>query len=363
MVSGTTRGTLTSGRVLDDISEVVTAGCGVESVTGSTVLVTGATGLVGGFLVEVLAAAHQQLGGDPTRIVIASRTPAEARRRFAHIDPRQIEVIDYQFAGPLSINEQIDFVIHGASPATPSAFSKDPIGIYVPNVLGTHFLLELASAHAVSGFLFLSSGATQGAPVDVDGPIDETRYGPIDHLDPSTGYAEAKRMGEVVCASWFRSSGIPVTMARLGHTYGPGLRRVDSRAMAEFVFAAIDGKDIVIHSDGLTRRDYCYMTDATRALFLLLTGGEAGEPYLVVNPAASLTVRELADLLAELAPPPGITVRMEQGARPKDYLPYVQPYRAPDTSKIESLGWVPTILPPEGFRRTLEACGEVSPAG
>src|ERR1700728_4252440 len=105
MVSGPARGTLTSGRLLDDIREVVTAGCGVESVTGSTVLVTGATGLVGGFLVEVLAAAHQQLGGSPTRIVITTRSPAEARRRFAHIDPRQIDLVEYQFTGPLSVDE------------------------------------------------------------------------------------------------------------------------------------------------------------------------------------------------------------------------------------------------------------------
>lgn len=165
-------------------------------------------------------------------------------------------------------------------------------------------------------------------------------------------------MGEAACVAWFRTSMLPVTIARLGHTYGPGLQRSDSRAMAEFVYAALDGRDIVIHSDGLTRRDYCYLTDAISALMLLLTDGSPGEPYLVANTEASLTVRELADLIAELAPPPGIAVRIRGAARPSDYLPHAQPYYQPDTARMRELGWAPRVSAHEGFRRTLEACGD-----
>jgi nucleoside-diphosphate-sugar epimerase len=329
-----------------------------SDIGGSTILVTGATGLIGGYLVESLAASHRFTGGDPIHLVIVARSPEAASRRFAHIDQRQLTIVEHHLDGPIVVDEHLDFIVHGASPATPSDFAKDPVGIYVPNVLGTHHLLTLAAHHGVSGFLYLSSGAVQGSPVPGTTSIDESRYGPLDHLDPASGYAEAKRMGETACVAWFRRSDVPVTIARLGHTYGPGLQRSDSRAMAEFVYAALDGRDIVIHSDGLTRRDYCYLSDATRALLLLLTRGRRGEPYLVVNTEASLTVRELADLLAEFAPPPGIAVRMQAVSRPSDYLPHAQPYYRPDTTKLAQLGWAPTIGAREGFRRTLEACDD-----
>jgi UDP-glucuronate decarboxylase len=347
-------------RIQADVEEIVSSGCGIDSMAGSTVLITGATGLIGGYLLETLATAHRYTGGEPIEIIALTRSPEVARRQFASVDSKQLTIINHALDGPIELDRRVDFVVHGASPATPSDFAKDPVGVYVPNVVGTHFLLQLAAAHEVSGFLFLSSGAVQGAPQVTGDCLDESMYGPIDHLDAASGYAEAKRMGEAACGAWFRSATVPVTIARLGHTYGPGLRRSDSRAMAEFVYAAIDGRDIVIHSDGLTRRDYCYLSDATRALLLLLTDGQRGEPYFVVNTEASLTVRQLADLLAELAPAPGIEVQMRGGARPASYLPHVQPYYRPDIGKIELMGWSPQVGAREGFSRTLEACRDTA---
>jgi UDP-glucuronate decarboxylase len=343
-----------------DLEEMVGWGSEWADIGGSTILVTGATGLIGGYLVESLAASHRYTGADPNHLVVLARSPEMATRRFAHVDPRQLTILRHHLDGPIALDRHVDFIVHGASPATPSDFAKDPVGIYVPNVIGTHHLLTLAADQGASGFLYLSSGAVQGSPVGSEITIDESRYGPLDHLDPASGYAEAKRMGEAACVAWFRRSDVPVTIARLGHTYGPGLQRSDSRAMAEFVYAALDGRDIVIHSDGQTRRDYCYLSDATRALLLLLTRGRRGEPYLVVNTDASLTVRELADLVAELAPPPGIAVHMEALARPSDYLPHAQPYYRPDTTKLATLGWEPTVSTREGFRRTLEACHDTA---
>jgi UDP-glucuronate decarboxylase len=339
-----------------DLEEMVAAGPEWGTMGGSTILVTGATGLVGGYLVEALAAAHRVTGAAPNHIVVLARSADAARRRFSHLDRHQLTILEHSLDGPITVDRPVDFIVHGASPATPSDFAKDPVGIYVPNVLGTHFLLALAAEQAVSGFLYLSSGAAQGSPTGRLGSIDETVYGPLDHLDAASGYAEAKRMGEAACVAWYRRSEVPVTIARLGHTYGPGLQRSDSRAMAEFVYAALDGRDILIHSDGLTRRDYCYLSDAARALVLLLTNGRRGEPYLVVNTEASLTVRELADLLAQLAPPPGINVQMQSVVKPSGYLPHAQPYYQPDITKLAQLGWRPTVGAHEGFRRTLEAC-------
>jgi nucleoside-diphosphate-sugar epimerase len=234
-------------------------------------------------------------------------------------------------------------------------FGRDPVGTYAPNVLGTHHLMERALRDRASGVLFLSSGAVHGAlGADVE-CVREDVYGVVDPLDPRASYAESKRMGETICRSWFVQHGVPVRMARLGHTYGPGMRRSDERAFAQFVFDVLDGRDIVLNSDGAATRPYCYLADATSALLRLLLAGKDGEAYLVANPDASCTIRELAELIAGLDPTGRASVRRAYGEQPADYVPNRDPFRPVDISKMRALGWEPATGLREGFARTIES--------
>jgi nucleoside-diphosphate-sugar epimerase len=131
------------------------------------------------------------------------------------------------------------------------------------------------------------------------------------------------------------------------------MRRDDERAFAEFVFNVVDRRDIVLNSDGAAVRPYCYLADATEALLRLLLDGEAGEAYLLANPGASCSVRELAELVASLYPDRGVKVRLGGTPTRPGYLPNRDPARPIDTSKIAALGWAPTTTLEDGFRRTI----------
>ena len=134
------------------------------------------------------------------------------------------------------------------------------------------------------------------------------------------------------------------------------MRRTDERAFAQFVFDLVDGRDIVLNSDGAAIRPYCYLADATAALLRLLLAGADGEAYLVANPEASCSIRELAELVAGLDPTRRVNVREVRTASPADYVPNRDPYRPVDISKIRALGWEPsTTRLREGFARTIES--------
>lgn len=326
-----------------------------DRLAGRTVLITGATGLVAGYLTEFLLRRNELMGGEPTKVIALVRDLQRARARFASdIESPALTFLEQDVAAPIPSLLQCDFVVHAAGNATPRRFATDPVGTYSAAVLGTHQLLEHAARTGTEGFLLLSSGAVHGAVPGSATVIDERAIGIVDPLDPYACYAESKRMAETMCAAWTRQHGLPTRIARLGHSYGPGLRRDDDRAFAEFVFSVLEGRDIVLHSDGSAVRPYCYLADVTDALLrILLTGGD-GEPYLVAYPEASCSVLTLARFLATADPAHQISVRTEvaggvQSVANRD------PQRALDVSKLRALGWEPRIGYEEGFRRTLRS--------
>lgn len=338
-----------------DFEEIAASPLSWDRLDGATLLLTGATGLVGGYLLEALAARSRLLRTEPTRFILLTRSPDKAAARFAHLAPAELLIVEHQLDAPLRLEEHADFVIHAGAPATPTEFVDHPIGSYVPNVIGTHYLLGWAAEHEVERFMFVSSGSVHGPLLEGTGAHDEHTFGPIDPLDPYSCYAESKRMGEAACLAWYRQCGLATTVARLGHTYGPGLSRSDTRSFAEFVFDAVDGRDIVLRSAGTTRRPFCYLSDAVTGLVLTLLEGTPGEAYFVVNTDAVMSIRALAELIVGLSPHPGIAVRFDGPALSAAHPAGPDDIAMPDTSRLRSLGWRPTVTPAEGFRRTIEA--------
>jgi nucleoside-diphosphate-sugar epimerase len=310
--------------------------------------------LVASYLVEALLFRNERREGPRIQVIAAVRDPDAARERFAAYAGRSdLDIVHHDAGEPFRYGNTIDYVVHAAGNATPSSFGLDPIGTYTPNVIGTHHLLERAKGDGARGVLFLSSGAVHGALSPHSPPPGEDVYGVVDPLDARASYAESKRMGETICRSWWTQFGVPTRIARLSHTYGPGLRRTDERSFAQFVFCAVDGRDIALNSDGSAIRPFCYLADATVALLLVLLSGKAGEAYIVGNPSASCSIRELAELVAGMAPR-AITVRQIAEPPPPSYLPNRDPIHSLNISKIRELGWRPTTTLHDGFKRTIE---------
>jgi nucleoside-diphosphate-sugar epimerase len=342
--------------VTADLERIAAEKLAWEKFEGATVVVTGAAGLVASYLVESLRFRNENVPRQAVRVAAAVRNVVTARERFAAYEGRNdLEIVPYTAAEPLRYDRTAHYLVHGAGQATPSFFGRDPVGTYVPNVIGTHHLMQRVAGDRMRGALFLSSGAVHGALPPTIPVVREDVYGVVDPLDSRASYAESKRMGETICRSWWAQHGIPVRMARLGHSYGPGMRRSDERAFAQFVFSALDGQDIVLNSDGSAVRPYCYLSDVTLALLRLLLSGGNGEAYLVANPAASCSIRELAELVASLAPSGRVSVRRAADAPPPEYLPNRDPSHPLDISKMRALGWEPRVGLREGFHRSIQS--------
>jgi len=341
--------------VAEDLRRTLDGSLPWERFGGKSILITGATGLLGAYLVETLLCRNDILPGPPCRVVALVRDQERAAARFSHYRTRaDLQLLVQNVEEPVPPGQSADFIIHAAGNATPRLFGTDPVGTYGAAVLGTHNLLQHAQRAGSEGFLLLSTGAVHGHISGDQTILDETVIGSVDPLDPYACYAGSKRMAETMCASWARQFKIPARIARLGHTYGPGLRREDDRAFVQFVYSIVDRSDITLRTDGAAMRPYCYLSDAVDALLRILLLGSDGEAYLLANTAATCSILELATLLIELFPERGSYVRMLAPAEAASVVNQ-DPYRTISVAKLKSLGWSPQVGIREGFQRTLRS--------
>lgn len=308
-------------------------------------LVSGAAGFVGRGLTRALL-------GRGSKVVALVRDAAKARARLG--EPPGLTIVAGDAAEP-RWEGPADFVVHAASHASPKYYAADPVGVLSPNVFGTRALLELAREKKSRKFLFLSSMEVYGAVPEERQPILETEPGSVDPLAVRSCYAESKRMGEALCLAWRRQHGVPAVIARLFHTYGPGMALDDGRVFADFVADAAAGRAIAVRGDGLDRRAFCHLDDAVAGLLLLLEKGAPGEAYNLGNDEAESGVRELAERLVRLFPGrvPGVVTAAR--APSENYIPSATRRALPSTAKLRALGWAPRIGLDEGFRATVES--------
>jgi UDP-glucuronate decarboxylase len=339
-----------------DVAAIAARDLPWHKLSGARVVVTGAGGFLGGYVVRALLGLHA-LGKveRPVRVEGWVRDAGRARSRLADaIDDPHFTLRQWDFAGiALPQGDPPEYVVHAASQASPRYFGTDPVGTLFPNTVGTAALLEwLRRGGSCRGFLFVSSSEVYGA-AGGDAVLAENSYGVVDPASVRACYAEGKRMGETMCVAWQHQHGIPAYIVRPFHTYGPGLEADDGRVFADFVFNIVRRENISMSSDGSARRAYCYASDAIAGFLAVLLAGEPAKPYNVANPAGELSVRELADLLVGLYPELGLAV--ERRAPAEGYMPSSYSRLVPDVSRLEGLGWRAQVDPAAGFRRTIEA--------
>lgn len=319
---------------------------------GKTILLTGVTGLVGGYILEYLLWLNSTHFNNRSTIIALVRNKIKLEERLKdRFYSQGFIVVEQELANPISINQKIDYILHLASNATPKYFFSDPVGTINANVLGTHNLLNLASLHDVSGFLFFSTGEVYGDTLEKKDMVGEDDYGIIDHIYIRNCYAESKRLSEAMCCAWYHQNKIPAKIVRLSHTYGYGFDMADDRAMASFVKAVIAGNDIVLKSDGSAKRSFCYLADAVLAYFLVLIKGECATAYNVGN-SYEISIIEMANHIIKASCNENIKISFDYDKETK--LPSNKASHGMlDVSKIKELGWSPKINEQEGFQRVL----------
>lgn len=313
---------------------------------GATALVTGAYGFLGQGMVTALLDAG-------AAVVAMGRDPKKARERLG--ERKGLSFVAGDVSEPLAYDGPVDYIVHAASAASPKRYGTDPVGVLSPNVFGTSRLLELARARKTRKLLFVSSAEVYGVVPESRQPILESEPGGVDPLALRSCYAEAKRMGEALCAAWHRQHGVPAVVARLFHTYGPGMDLEDGRVFADFTADAVAGRPIAVKGDGLDRRAFCHRDDAVAGLLTLLERGAPGEAYNVANDEAESGMLELAERIRRLFPQRVSAVVAAPRSAAEAYAPSPVRRAVPSTAKLRALGWAPRVGLDEGFRRTVES--------
>jgi len=345
--------------VEEDVARIVAHNLPWRTFAGKTILVSGANGFLPAYMVETLLHLNEVDRSIQCRVIGLVRNREKARRRFAHLlDRPDFAIVVQDVTAPTAIPVPVDFIIHGASQASPKYYGSDPVGTLAANSLGTHNLLSFARDSHAEGFLFISSGDVYGQVDDAHIPTPEDWYGPLDPNQVRSCYSESKRMGETMCAAWNHQFGVPTKIVRPTHTYGPGMALDDGRVFADFVANIVRRQDIVLHSDGSARRAFCYLADAVLAFFTVLLKGERGQAYNTGNEDCEISIADLAKLLVELFPERGLSLRFEVNGGPAGYIRSAASRGSLDTTRLRALGWRPATSLAEGFRRTVRSFEE-----
>lgn len=322
-----------------------------SDLAGKTVLVTGSYGMLASYIVYFLMYLNTEKG-IPVRVIAQGRQEAKAKEKFgAFWDNPDFEFVQYSLLDSWPVEGPIHYIVHAASLASPQYYETKPVEVIEPNAIGTWQMLRLAKKCGTEGFLFFSTGDIYGKVTDAELITEET-VGTLDPLDAHSCYGESKRLGETLCAAFYHEYGVRTVMVRIGHTYSPTMDIVhDPRVFASFMKCAVEGRDIVLHSDGSAQRPFCYIADAISAFLLVLLKGAGGEAYNVTNTEQFLSIRELAEVIAHIPEKPlGVTFLQRRSGESYLNNPYNQENRPVET-KLKELGWSAEYDTKQGFSR------------
>lgn len=339
--------------VLEDLDYILSSNVCFERFRNKTILITGANGLLASYIVYTFLRVNEKKNIN-CKVLGLVRNKEKSIKKFGELLNRSdFELVVSDVSELTNIDEKIDFIIHAASQASPIFYKVDPVGTINSNVLGTNNLLKIAKEKQVEGFLYISSGEVYGIVDTKDGDVKEEDFGYIDPTNVRSCYAESKRLGETYCVAWSAQHNIPCKIVRPFHTYGPGIKFNDGRVFADFVSNVVNGKDIVMKSDGSSRRTFCYISDAIIGFLKVLLDGEIGQAYNIANTKGDISILELAQMLCELFKEKGLKVIRLKENDNKDYMNSPIKSSKPNINKAKMIGWNPNITLQEGFYRTI----------
>ena len=298
---------------------------------GSNILVTGATGLLGSCLVEVLMRrAHKTY-----HVYAAGRNEGRARVLFsAFANDAHFHFLKYDVTLPLQSEVCFHYVIHAASNASPNFFAEHPVEVMQANLMGVTHLLDYGKVHGLRRFLYVSTGEVYG---EGDGRVFTEDYaGYVNPMNPRSFYPSSKRAAETLCVSYAEEYGVDVVVARPSHVYGPRFTESDNRVYAQFIRNVLRGENIVMKSRGEQFRSWCYVADCVAGILYALLKGEKGEAYNVADPVSNISIKELAEMIASIAGRE-VVLEIPSEAERKGY--NVVSKSVFSTEKLERLGW------------------------
>ena len=315
----------------EDIQKILQEKLPWEILSGCNVLVTGATGLIGGCLVDML-----MMNPIKDYVVFASgRNMERGKIRFKdYIQDSDFHLIKYDVLEPLVSDVTFDYIIHAASNGSPNFFTQKPVEVMKSNIQGVCNLIEYGLTHGMKRMLYVSSGEVYG---EGDGRVFTEDYsGYVNPTLPRSCYPSSKRAAETLCASYAVEYGADVVIARPCHIYGPYFTEQDNRVYAQFIRNVVRNEDIVMKSTGEQFRSWCYVVDCASALLYILLKGERGQAYNIADESSIISIKELAEIVAEIGNKK-VIMDVPTDVERKGF--NVVTKSVFSTTKIRSLGW------------------------
>lgn len=322
-----------------------------EKLSGKTIMISGATGMIGKCLIDLLML-HNKSEKSPIHVIALSRNEARAKERFdAYWNNDCFGYLSCDVNEAIPECGAVDYVIHAASNTHPLQYSEDPIGTIASNVIGTKNLLDYAAFHGASHFCFVSSVEVYGENRGDTEKFDEKYLGYIDCNTLRAGYPESKRLGETLCNAYGQTYGLAFTIPRLSRVYGSTMLSSDTKAISQFIRKAAAGENIVLKSEGNQKYSYTFVTDAVSGILYTMLMGRPGEAYNVADEKSDITLKDLAEILARIA---GTQVIFELPDE-KERRGYSTATKAMlNADKLKKLGWTPAVSMEEGLKCTVE---------
>ena len=317
----------------------------LSDLCGKTVLITGATGLIGSNIIHYILTYNNSVK-NKIKVIGLVRNIKKAQEMFSY-DPN-LNFIQNDICQKISVDETVDFIIHSASQTSSKGFVNNPVETINISFLGTTNILNFAREKKVKSVVFLSTMEVYGTPTS-DEKIDETHACNLDTMNVRSCYPESKRLCENLCMSYYSEYSVPVKVIRLTQTFGPGVDYNDGRVFAEFARCAIENRDIVLHTKGETKRNYLYTEDAVEAILTVLSKGENGSAYNAANENTYCSIYEMAELVANKIAGGRINVLIqEEDISSFGYASILKMNL--NTTKLRNLGWTPKTGLEDAYR-------------
>ena len=314
------------------------------------ILVTGGTGFLAGYLVKYLIylKKYKKLN---LEIYCTYRSLKRVKKKFNTNELQYINLIE----SGLNCSFKKDFfhyVFHAASIASPKYFRDFPIQVIEPNIFGLFNLINSIDINYLKNFVLFSTTGVTGFVDNAFRPNAENIYGPLDCADISNCYLESKRMAEMICMAWFHQKSMPICIIRPSITYGPGIELDDGRSYADFIKNISEGKNIEIKSDGSALRNFLYVADFLRGIFIAMFEGKVGDVFNIAS-SKEISILDLCNFLVnEVFPDKKLNVVLHN-EHLNNYLRINFQRTSADVSKISQLGWKENVSIQDGFRRTV----------
>ncbi len=321
----------------------------LKKLEGSNILITGAAGMLTSYIVYTLLFANKNILKKPTKLYLVIR-----RDKKAFGNDRNITYYNQDISEKIKTEIEFDYIIHAASKAAPKIFTKNMVDTLSANILGLFNVMELCSSKTKS-MLFFSSGEVYGSPPK-NKAIKEDYVGKTNHLDPRACYFEAKKVAETIGMSYFWEKKIPIKIARIFHTFGPGMNLEDGRMFSDFISQGLKGEDIKLYGDSTIKRVMLYIKDATIMFLKILLKGKSGEVYNVGGKDL-VSVGGFAKIIAqEFTKQYGRKIKVVVKQKEINYYKNVVKAIKPDITKfIKTFNYCPTTSTREAVFKTIRS--------